>query len=98
MEGITVKELLIGVMALAQAIMVIAAFRLLDSLEAIRNHLAALNGSVKKCDSLREQHAQDQVRETDRIEDRLMYLERRNGGAQNLSRNVPEVRYEPTPP
>lgn len=59
-----------------QAIGVKALFRLVDRLDQIREHLAQLNGSVRRCDSLRVAHEEEAKRLDNELRNRIAHLER----------------------
>ena len=78
MPELGVRDILLFILAVVQAVGVKAAFRLADALNGIRQHLAALNGKVNTCSSLREEHVKIDDHRHDNVEERLLHLERKD--------------------
>ena len=75
MEQIGLKEILLGGIGIIQVVVLTIVFRTADAVVDIRNHLGKLNGSVGKCDALRQAHEQDDDRKHERCEDRVEKIE-----------------------
>jgi len=76
MEQFGLKEVLIGLVLLLQGVGVKALFRGADALNAIRTHLATLNGRMLTCEELRQVHDRNDKEKHDDCAIRLHEVER----------------------
>lgn len=76
MEQIGLKEILIGLVLVLQAVSVKGYFRGLDTLEKIKDHLAKLNGRIGTCEELRKAHDKSDQDKHDNCEERLHDVEK----------------------